>query len=136
MRIFGVINVHGGRKEAKMLVVLGVILLTMQIMDAQSMDLEDSGMMPEIVVTAPRYIGEDIAYSGMMPEIVVTAPRYTEEDMVCSGIMPEIVVIGRRNGQSISDLALVRCVYQKLSLRSFNYLHIGQLEYRSLGLYN
>lgn len=34
------------------------------------------GQMPEIMVTAPRYEHEDVAWSGMMPEIVVTATRY------------------------------------------------------------
>ena len=35
-----------------------------------------SEMLPEVVVTAPRYEGEEISSQGMLPEIVVTAPRY------------------------------------------------------------
>lgn len=36
---------------------------------------ESFGTMPEIVVTAPRYEYEDMAWSGLMPEIVVSAKR-------------------------------------------------------------
>ncbi len=36
-------------------------------------------MLPEVVVTAPRYEGDDISAHGMLPEIVVTAPRYDTE---------------------------------------------------------
>ena len=38
-----------------------------------------SEMLPEVVVTAPRYEGDDISAQGMLPEIVVTAPRYDTE---------------------------------------------------------
>ncbi|UCG90941.1 MAG: hypothetical protein JSV97_07575 [candidate division WOR-3 bacterium] len=55
---------------------------------------EDMGLMPEVVVTAPRY-GADI---GMMPEIIVTASRYEDEDVAYSGMMPEIVVSAPRHG--------------------------------------
>lgn len=33
-------------------------------------------MLPEVVVTAPHYEGDNISAYGMLPEIVVTAPRY------------------------------------------------------------
>jgi hypothetical protein len=36
-------------------------------------------MLPEVVVTAPRYEGDDISAHGMLPEIVVTAQRYDTE---------------------------------------------------------
>lgn len=54
---------------------------------------EDTGLMPEVVVTAPRY-GADI---GVMPEIIVTASRYEDEDVAYSGMMPEIVVTAPRH---------------------------------------
>jgi hypothetical protein len=38
--------------------------------------------MDEVVVTVPRFEGEDIAYSGMMSEVVATAPRYEEGSVV------------------------------------------------------
>ncbi|MBN2621192.1 hypothetical protein JXB22_08905 [candidate division WOR-3 bacterium] len=53
---------------------------------------QDMGMMPEIVVTAPRYEHEDIAWCGMMPETTVMAPRYTDEEIAQMETMPEIVV--------------------------------------------
>jgi cytoskeletal protein CcmA (bactofilin family) len=56
----------------------------------------DTGMMPEVTVTAQRYEGEDIAYSGMMPETVVTAQRFEGEDVAYSGMMPEVVVVADR----------------------------------------
>ncbi len=39
------------------------------------------GLMPEIVVTAPRYQYEDDAWSGLIDTIVVTAPRHEVEDI-------------------------------------------------------
>ena len=36
-------------------------------------------MLSEVVVTAPRYEGDQISAYGMLPEIVVTAPRYDTE---------------------------------------------------------
>ena len=58
-----------------MLSLIGVILMAAQMSGAQALNINDSGVMDEVVVTAPRYEGEDIAYSGMMPEVVATAPR-------------------------------------------------------------
>lgn len=55
-------------------------------------DNEYSGMISEIVVTAPRYLSE--ADMGMMPEVVVTAPRYGVNEE--NGLMPEIVVTAPR----------------------------------------
>jgi cytoskeletal protein CcmA (bactofilin family) len=63
---------------------------------ANSEVLNDTGMMPEVIVTAQRYEGEDIAYSGMMPETVVTAPRFEGEDIAYSGMMPEVTVVADR----------------------------------------
>jgi hypothetical protein len=44
------------------------------------------GHTPEIVVTAPRYEYEDIAWSGQMKEIIVTAPRYDNKESMAVGI--------------------------------------------------
>ena len=71
--------------------------------------------MDQVVVTAPRFEGEDIAYSGMMSEVVakapryysevelgmmdqvvVTAPRFEGEDIAYSGMMSEVVVTASR----------------------------------------
>jgi hypothetical protein len=45
------------------------------------------GRMPEIVVTAPRYEYEDVAWSGLMETIVVTAPPHSGEDMYTAGMV-------------------------------------------------
>lgn len=37
-------------------------------------------VMPKIVVKAQRFEYEDVAWSGLMPEVVVTAPRYIVEN--------------------------------------------------------
>jgi cytoskeletal protein CcmA (bactofilin family) len=58
--------------------------------------LNDAGMMPEVIVTAQRFEGEDIAYSGMMPETIITAPRFKGDDIAYSGMMPEITVVADR----------------------------------------
>jgi len=42
-------------------------------------DVALDGMLPEIVVTAPRYEGETISHDGLLPQVVVTAPRYDTE---------------------------------------------------------
>lgn len=39
------------------------------------------GLMPEIVVTAPRYEYQDDAWSGLMPEVIVAAPRIDRENI-------------------------------------------------------
>jgi len=68
------------------------VLVTVIYIFAQIANPTYPGMMPEVVVTAPRYESEDIAHSGMMPEVVVNAPRYKNEDPAWSGLMPETVV--------------------------------------------
>ncbi len=50
------------------------------------------GHMSEIVITAPRYEYEDVAWSGLMETVVVTAPRYEFEDIAWSGLMETVVV--------------------------------------------
>ena len=88
-----------------MLAAFEAFLLAINMMSGARDDNEHSGLMPEIVATAPRYEGEDNAYSGMMPEIVVTAPRPAEEEM---DMMPEVVVIKSRNNRTIPDMDFSR----------------------------
>jgi hypothetical protein len=78
----------------------------------------------------------DFDEAGMMPEVVVTAPRYTEEEIANSGVMPEIIVVADRGTRSISDLALVRLIRRELSLRSFHRTYIVRIESRTLWFYN
>jgi hypothetical protein len=56
--------------------------------------VEDSsiGHMPEVVIMAPRYEHEDVAWSGLVETVVVTAPRYEFEDIAWSGLMETVVV--------------------------------------------
>jgi len=75
-----------------------MILMVVALVGTMSMEMENTGMMPEVVVTAPRFEGEDIAYAGMMPEIVVEASRYIAEEE--PGILPEILVIAPRYNRS------------------------------------
>jgi hypothetical protein len=42
--------------------------------------------MDEVVIEAPRYDNEDIAWSGLLPETVITAPRHVDEDVAWSGL--------------------------------------------------
>lgn len=119
-----------------MLATISAILMTFSLVGEKPVNMEEAGMMPEVVVSAPRYEGEDIAYSGMMPEIVVSAPRYTEEENANSGMMPEIVVVADRGTQAISEFALVRLIRRELSLRSFHRIYIVRIESRAPWFYN
>lgn len=76
---------------------LGVILMmallvAMGVSESDTMIDGDIGMMPEVVVTAPRY-GSEI---GLMPEVIVTATRYEGEDIAYSGMMPEVIATAPR----------------------------------------
>jgi len=51
--------------------------------------LDSIGLMPEIVVTAPRHEYQDEAWGGLMPEVMVTAPRYDAEDANSEVMMAE-----------------------------------------------
>ena len=51
-------------------------VMDMMIVTAPGPEME---MLPEVVVTAPRYEGDEVSEYGMLPEIVVTAPRYDTE---------------------------------------------------------
>lgn len=69
-------------KGGKMKVLLGLIFMITQMSSVYALDIDNKGMMDQVVVTAPRFEGEDIAYSGMMSEVVATAPRYEEDNIV------------------------------------------------------
>ena len=103
------------QKGGKMKVLLGVIFMITQMSGVYALDIDNKGMMDEVVITAPRFEGEDIAYSGMMSEVVakapryysevelgmmdqvvVTAPRFEGEDIAYSGMMSEVVVTASR----------------------------------------
>jgi hypothetical protein len=103
------------QKGGKMKVLLGVIFMITQMSGVYALDIDNKGMMDEVVVIAPRFEGEDIAYSGMMSEVVakapryysevelgmmdqvvVTAPRFEGEDIAYSGMMSEVVVTASR----------------------------------------
>jgi len=72
-----------------MKVLLGVIFMITQMSGVYALYIDNKGMMDEVVVTAPRFEGEDIAYSGMMSEVIVTASRY-EEDNIVFGYMVKL----------------------------------------------
>lgn len=69
-----------------MKVVLLITLLasfaSSQITDTMHDWRTDSSMghLPEIIVTAPRYEHEDVAWSGLMETVVVTAPRFIADE--------------------------------------------------------
>jgi len=89
------------QKGGKMKVLLGVIFMITQMPGVYALDIDNKGMMDEVVVTAPRFEGEDIAYSGMMSAVVAKAPRYYSE--VELGMMDQVVVIAPRfEGEDIA----------------------------------
>ena len=57
---------------------------------AYNSTFDSIGLMPEIVVTAPRYEYENEAWSGLMPEVVVTAPRYDGAEVSSVGMASEV----------------------------------------------
>lgn len=74
-----------------------LFIITLQLVNPGG----ESGMMPEVVVTAPRYEYEDIAWSGMIQETIVTAPRYTDQEIAWMETMPEIVVTAAPDGHGM-----------------------------------
>ena len=84
-----------------MKVLLGIISMLTQMSGVYALDIDNKGMMDEVVVTALRFEGEDIAYSGMMSEVVTEAPRYYSEAEL--GMMDEVVVtVPRFEGEDIA----------------------------------
>ncbi len=93
-----------------MLGYLVTFLVVIHMPTAQAIGVDSNGVVDEVVVAAPRYEHEDIAWSGLMPEVIaatqrhlsdaemgtidevtVTALRYEYEDSAWSGLMPEII---------------------------------------------
>jgi hypothetical protein len=116
-----------------MLAAIEAFVLAANIVAGTPVDSENSGLMTEIVVTAPRYEREDAAYSGMMEEVVVSAPRLIEDDL---GMIPEVLVTADRNVWTIADLELIRFIRQELARRSFNRFYLIGFQSRSMELYN
>ncbi|MGB3341187.1 MAG: hypothetical protein WBB37_06870 [bacterium] len=140
-----------------MLSLIGAILIAGNIIIAQPMadygsKNEEIGRLPEIVITATRYEGEDMAYSGMLPEIVITAPRgpeigmldevvitetrYEGEDIAYSGMLPETIVTAKRDRIAQPVLTLVRLVRQEMHLRITNFMIISRFDFRNTGYLN
>ena len=140
-----------------MLTFIGVILIAANIISAQPMvdyglKNEEIGRLPEVVITAQRFEGEDIAYSGMLPEIVVTAPagpevgmldevvitapRYEGEDIAYSGMMPQVLVTASRYAPSNLDVTLISILKRKLPLRLVYPELVFRADFRSTGYLN
>ncbi len=140
-----------------MLSLIGGILIAANIFCAKPVvdygsKNEDVGRLPEVVITAPRYEGEDIAYGGMLPEIVVTAPRgheigmldevvitesrYEGEDIAYSGMLSEIVVTATRDRIVEPVLTLMRLVRHEMPVRITNLVIITRLDSRNIGYLN
>ena len=69
-----------------------IIVIALQLVNP----VQDVALLEEILVTAPRYEHEDVAWCGMMDEVVATAPRYTEVEIAHMETMPEVVVTAPR----------------------------------------
>jgi hypothetical protein len=149
-------NQRGGN----MLSLIGMILMTVTVSGAQSMHIDNPdsnyiGMMPEVVITAPRYEGEDIAYCGMMPEVIVTAPRYHSEaemgmidevvvtapryegeDIAYCGMMPEVIVTAPRYKVTNPVLVLVSVLRSEPSVRATYLVLIERMNSKNVGYFN
>ena len=140
-----------------MLSLLGLVLIAGNILCAQPIadcvaGNEEIGSLPEVVITAPRYEGEDIAYSGMLPEIVVTAPRgpeigmldeiviaeprYGGEDIAYSGMLPATVVTAKRYDPARPVLTFLRLVKNGIPVRVTDLIFITRLDSRNTGYLN
>jgi len=120
------------QKGGKMLSLTGVILMVAQMSGAQALNINNSGVMDEVIVTAPRYEAEDIAYSGMMPEVVVTASRYYSEAEM--GMMPEVVVTASRSNTVFEYTT----IGEKRDENGWNYhlLTIENMDYQTITYHN
>lgn len=140
-----------------MLSLIGVILIAGSMFCAQPKadyvpENQEIGNLPEVVITAPRNEGEDIAYRGMLPEIVITAPagpeigmldevvitasRYEGEDIAYSGMLPEIVSTAKRYDFTQPVLAFLRLVRDEMPVRVTNMAIITRLNSRNTGYLN
>ena len=143
-----------GTQGGKMLSLISVILIAGSVVCAQPMadyvpEDQEIGSLPEVVITAPRYEGEDIAYSGMLPEIIVTAPagpevgmldeivitepRYPGEDIAYCGMLPEIVSTARRFDLAQPVLTIVRLVRNEMPMRTINLMLVTRIDARNTG---
>lgn len=146
-------NQEGG----KMLSLISAILIAGSIFSAQPMadyvsENQEIGVLPEIVITAPRYEGEDIAYSGMLPEIVITAPagpevgildevviiepRFEGEDIAYTGMLPEILITAKRNRIAQPVLTFIRLVKHEMRMRTLNFMAMSRFDTRNIGYMN
>ncbi len=64
------------RRNLAFLTCITWFLCLVTVRHAHASSLETIGSMPEIVVTAPQYTGEEADSIGLMPGIVVFAERY------------------------------------------------------------
>jgi len=140
-----------------MLSLISAILLAANVFCVQPMadyvsENQEIGNLPEIVITAPRYEGEDIAYSGMLPEILVTAPRGPEigmldeiviaeprfegEDIAYSGMLPETIVTAKRHRITQPVLTFMRLVRHEVPVRITSLLIVKRLDCRNIGYLN
>jgi hypothetical protein len=146
-----------GTQGGKMLSLISVILISGSIISAQPItdyvsENQEIGSLPEIVITAPRYEGEDIAYSGMLPEIIISAPRGPEvgmldeivitearfegEDIAYSGMLPEILITAKRNRIAQPVLTFIRLVKHEMRMRAPNFMVISRFDARNIGYMN
>ncbi len=63
---------------------------------AQSLTIDSFGVVPEIVVAAPRYKNEDDAWSGLIDTVVVTTERHENDDIAWSGLMDTTIATAQR----------------------------------------
>ncbi len=129
-------NIKNNQRGGKMLHLISGILITTSmittpLMSGDIMDIEYIGRLPEIVITAQRYEGEDIAYCGMLSEIVVTAASGPE-----IGMLPEVLITAERYEVYDPELALMRMLRRKLSLRAVDLVLIVRVNSRSAGYLN
>ena len=137
-----------------MLGLISVILIAGSIFCAQPLtdnisENHETGILPEVVITEPRYAGEDIAYSGMLPEIVVTAPRgpevgmldeiviteprYEGEDIAYSGMLPATVVIAKRLKITVPLFTLAYQENSEMSVQNASWVIFDKIESRNIG---
>lgn len=120
-----------------MKVMIALFIMSMGLLCLLSAGLvEDSsiGHVPEVVVTAPRYEHEDVAWSGLVETVVVTAPRYEFEDIAWSGLMETVVVTASPYD---SDRVTLAATTGYGSARSRSHTDIGSREMLSnIGLFS
>lgn len=110
-----------------MKVLIAMFIMSMGLTCLLSAGLvEDSstGHLPEVVITAPQYEHEDVAWSGLVETVVVTAPRYEFEDVAWSGLMETVIV----NASPYDDAGASASTTGFGSLRSRFYAYMDSSE--------